>query len=81
MKYSTAADTMTELQLRLWCLWMCDAFASLTPIDSFRAATKAAHDSTKRKILGFDQLAIAEVGRGNAARISLRAWQLSERNA
>lgn len=59
---------MTELQLRLWCLWMCEEFAGMLPVDCFYAAIEGSE-------LEMANLLMDAVLRRSA----LQAWALSER--
>ncbi len=59
---------MTELQLRLWCLWMCDTFSRLGPMQSLYAAQEGAS-------VDMAHMLEWEID----TRDSLLAWELSER--
>ena len=63
---------MTELQLRLWCLWMCEEFAALDSApyydDSMLFATEGASQIMRDLMWGM--LSVATVR---------EAWELSER--
>lgn len=73
---------MTELQLRLWCLWMCDAFSGLPAEESFRAACQKSDKGMRRHMESIEDRAFAETPEGDrlrVANVSRRAWELSER--
>lgn len=65
----TAAETMTELQLRLWCLWMCNEFASESMLDD---PDEWASEGGDDEML----LLIYDITRFSTP---LTAWELSER--
>lgn len=58
---------MTELQLRLWCLWMCDTFAQLGYVEALYASLEGASRDMA--------LLLGQV----PTEPSLLAWELSER--
>ncbi len=68
---------MTELQLRLWCLWMCEEFAD------FGESVSGDQDAMRCAMEGADDLmrhAVRAMAAGMFFPTSvLRAWELSER--
>lgn len=71
----TAAETMTELQLRLWCLWMCEEFADLSRYGIGELATAMDGSDDLRM-----RMAVSNLG-GIGAKGALLGWGLSERMA
>ncbi len=79
---SSNGSPMTELQLRLWCLWMCDAFSGLSGEECFQAACQRADKGMRRHMEAIEDRAFAELTTESACKISnvsRRAWELSER--
>jgi hypothetical protein len=73
---------MNELQLRLWCLWMCDAYAGLPKWQGWAAAIQRADADTRRAMRALDQHSyrvVSQRAKWAEADASLMAWQLSER--
>lgn len=60
---------MTELQLRLWCLWMCEEFADL---DTFFDEQDCAVEGADWNMAGMVFWLADQCG-------PLKAWELSER--
>lgn len=74
---------MTELQIRMWTLWMADEFGGFdTPAVAFNVAADGAGRDMQHRMRLLDTMAQWRLQTGaSAAQISLLAWMLSEREA
>lgn len=70
---------MTELQLRLWCLWMCDRYAGMDAHEAYAAATEGASTQMRSRVMQADVDAMKNRPELPATHvISLAAWEMSE---
>lgn len=72
---------MTELQLRLWCLWMCEEFAGMSEMQAWMSAMIDTDSQTLNEAARLDTLAwnLTTEGECIGGNVSLLAWELSER--